>query len=46
MGFDTAELIDGVRYVRLEHVIAYNRIADLPKDRDHLAAPETAGLTP
>lgn len=35
---DTAELIDGVRFVRLQHVVAYKQIADRPKDRDHLAA--------
>jgi hypothetical protein len=34
---DEAEVIDGVPCVRLEHVIAYKRIADRPKDRLHLA---------
>jgi hypothetical protein len=33
---DTAEVIDGVPFVRLEHVVAYKRIADRPKDREHL----------
>jgi len=33
---DTAELIDGLPFVRLEHVVAYKRIADRPKDREHL----------
>jgi hypothetical protein len=33
---DTAELFDGVPFVRLEHVIAYKRIADRDKDHDHL----------
>lgn len=33
---DTAELFDGVPFVRLEHVIAYKRTADRDKDRDHL----------
>ncbi|MFH1329521.1 MAG: hypothetical protein ABIJ48_02510 [Actinomycetota bacterium] len=33
---DTAEFIDGLPFVRLEHVIAYKRIADRPKDREHL----------
>ena len=33
---DTAELIDGLPFVRLEHVVAYKRLADRPKDREHL----------
>jgi hypothetical protein len=33
---DTAEIIDGIPFVRVEHVIAYKEIADRPKDRDHL----------
>ena len=33
---DTAEVIDGLPFVRLEHVVAYKRIADRPKDREHL----------
>ena len=33
---DTAEMIDGVPCVRLEHVISYKRLADRPKDRVHL----------
>lgn len=33
---DTAELIDGLPFVRLEHVITYKEAADRPKDRDHL----------
>lgn len=41
---DTAELIDGIPFVRLEHVVAYKRIAGRPKDLDHLAAMVAGGL--
>ncbi|KAA3637332.1 MAG: hypothetical protein DWP92_07985 [Armatimonadetes bacterium] len=34
---DTAETIDGIQCVLLEHVIAYKEIARRPKDIDHLA---------
>lgn len=34
---DSAELIDGIPFVRLEHVAAYKRIAGRPKDLEHLA---------
>lgn len=37
---DTAEVIDGIPFVRLEHVVAYKEIAGRPKDRRHLAALE------
>lgn len=33
---ETADMIDGLAFVRLEHVVAYKRIADRPKDREHL----------
>jgi hypothetical protein len=33
---DTAELIDGLPFVLLEHVVIYKETADRPKDRDHL----------
>jgi hypothetical protein len=33
---DTAEVIDGLPFVGLEHVVTYKRIADRPKDREHL----------
>ena len=33
---DTAEMIDGIPCVRLEHVISYKRLSDRPKDRVHL----------
>jgi hypothetical protein len=33
---DSAELIAGVPFVRLEHVVAYKRIASRPKDLAHL----------
>ena len=33
---DTAEDLHGIPCVRLEHVIAYKRIAGRPKDREHL----------
>ena len=34
---DTAEDIEGFPCVHLEHIVAYKRIADRPKDRAHLA---------
>ena len=34
---DTAELIDELPFVRMEHVIAYKEAADRPKDRQHIA---------
>jgi hypothetical protein len=34
---DTAEIIDGLPFVLLEHVIAFKEAANRPKDRDHLA---------
>ena len=37
---DTAEEIDGIPCVRLEHIVAYKRIADRPKDRAHLGVIE------
>lgn len=37
---DTAEMIDGLPFVRLEHVIAYKRIASRPKDLAHLQLTE------
>lgn len=33
---DTADMIDGLPFVRLEHVIAYKRLAGRRKDLDHL----------
>jgi hypothetical protein len=33
---DEAEVIDGLPFVRLEHVIAYKRLAGRPKDLVHL----------
>lgn len=38
---DTSETIEGLPFVRLEHVVAYKRIADRAKDRNHLLAFET-----
>lgn len=35
---DTAEHIDGLPFVRLEHVEAYKRLAGRDKDAQHLAA--------
>ena len=37
---DTAEIIAGLPFVRLEHVVAYKRIAARPKDLRHLEALE------
>ncbi len=33
---ETAEWIDGLPFVRMEHVIVYKQAADRPKDREHL----------
>jgi len=33
---DTAEVIDGLPFVRLEHVVAYKRLAGRLKDLEHL----------
>ena len=41
---DTAEIIDELPFVRLEHVISYKEIAARPKDLDHLQLIEEAGL--
>jgi hypothetical protein len=38
---DTADTIDGLPFVRLEHVAAYKRIAGRPKDLEHLDKLET-----
>jgi hypothetical protein len=40
----TAETIDGLPFVRLEHVVAYKREAARPKDVEHLHAMVQAGL--
>lgn len=41
---DDAETIDGLPFVRVEHVAHYKAIRGLPKDRRHIAALESAGL--
>lgn len=33
---DTAELIEGLPFVRMEHVVTYKRAAGRPKDFEHL----------
>jgi hypothetical protein len=33
---DTADVIEGLPFVRLEHVIAFKQAANRPKDREHL----------
>ena len=38
---DDAELIDGIPCVELRHVISYKRLADRPKDREHLGVIQT-----
>ncbi len=38
MLIDTAEMIDGLPFVRLEHVATYKEIAGRPKDLVHLEA--------
>lgn len=35
---DTAEIIDGLPFARLAHVVRYKEAADRPKDRAHLRA--------
>ena len=35
---DTAEVIDGLPFVRLDHVVAYKELAGRPKDLEHLEA--------
>ena len=35
---DTAEIIDGLPFVRLEHVVRYKEVAGRPKDVAHLRA--------
>ena len=41
---DTAEIIDGLPFVRLEHVIKYKQTAGRPKDLLHLQLIAEAGL--
>ena len=41
---DTAELIEGLPFVRLEHVVSYKRAAGRPKDLEHLEQMAAAGL--
>ena len=41
---DTAEVIDGLPFVRIEHVVAYKRERLTPRDREHLELIGTAGL--
>jgi hypothetical protein len=37
MPIDTADLIRDVPCVRIEHIVEYKKIADRPRDREHLA---------
>lgn len=39
---DTAEVIDGLPFARLEHVARYKRIAGRPKDLEHLRLMDAA----
>lgn len=34
---DTAEILDGIPCVRLEHIVAYKELFGRPKDRKHLS---------
>lgn len=43
---DSAELIDGLPFVRLSYVIAYKRIANRSKDRAHLQALRSTSYWP
>ena len=40
---DEAEVIDGIPFVRLDHVIEFKRIAGRPKDLLHIRLLEEAG---
>lgn len=40
---DTAELLDDLPFVQLAHVVAYKRVSDRPKDREHLRAMRKQG---
>jgi hypothetical protein len=41
---DDAEIIEGLPFVRLDAVIEFKKIADRPKDREHLTALRESGL--
>jgi hypothetical protein len=41
---DTAELIEGIPFVRMQHVVAYKRIAGRPKDVEHLRLLSESGI--
>ncbi len=43
---DTADIIDGIPFVTLDHVIVYKRMANRPKDVHHLELMAAAGLLP
>ena len=43
---DTAEMIDGLPFVAIEHVIAYKQIAGRPKDLEHLRLLDAYGTSP
>ncbi|MGI9585749.1 MAG: hypothetical protein ACR2N7_09195 [Acidimicrobiia bacterium] len=41
---DSAEVINGLPFARLEHVVAYKTIANRPKDREHLRLLADSGM--
>jgi len=41
---DDAELINGIPFVRLEHVVAYKRARGSAKDQRHIQAMQRAGM--
>ena len=43
---DTAEVIDGLPFARLQHVVGYKKIAGRPKDREHLRLLEASSHAP
>ena len=43
---NSAELIDGLPFVRLEYVVAYKRIANRRKDHEHLQVLQAKGFWP
>jgi hypothetical protein len=43
---DTAEIVDGIPFARLEHVVKYKQIARRPKDLEHLRLLKASSYAP
>ena len=43
---DTAEIIEGLPFARLEHIVRYKEIAGRPKDLEHLRLLAASGYAP